>query len=467
MKKNFLCVIFIILSCFIFNNYYHVFAKETSSNVNLVITFDNKGINYGLKSLILKDGGQIIEQLPEINSIEVKCNSELIPKIQKYYGVTSIYPELKMKLPSENSIDLNQNTEISTNIDSDLYDKYQWDIKKVTYNGKSFKIESGNHNVVVGIIDTGVDTKHPDLKSNFLGGENFVTQNFEDDSTETGDRNDIEDRNGHGTHVAGTIAGNGRIKGVAPNIGFKSYRIFDKKGDTSATIAASAIIQATKDKVNVINLSFSGYDLKGKCYWKDPSDNKIYRLADDMSEYSIYKRAIKYAIKHGVVVVTSAGNDKLNCADKINVANYLNNEYSSEGFEYKGLGLEVPGTIKGVINVSATDINDNLASYSNYGDGFIDVAAPGGDSKNRSVANWYFDMCLSTYKNNSYKFEEGTSMAAPKVSAVAGLIICKYRDITPKEVTKRIYKSATYLQNDNFNEYFGHGLVNAYNALNN
>ncbi|MCS4482248.1 S8 family serine peptidase [Clostridium botulinum] len=62
-----------------------------------------------------------------------------------------------------------------------------------------------------------------------MGGENFVSKGFNDDETETGNSNDIEDRFGHGTYVAGNIAANGKVKGVAPNIGFKSYRVFDSK----------------------------------------------------------------------------------------------------------------------------------------------------------------------------------------------------------------------------------------------
>src|SRR3712207_129380 len=100
----------------------------------------------------------------------------------------------------------------------------------------------------------------------------------------------------------GNIAGNGRIKGVAPDIGFKSYRVFDSKGDTNASIMSSAIIKAADDGVNVINLSMSGYDLKGKCYWTDSETGIKHDLGDDMAEYELYKRAIQYALSHNVVV---------------------------------------------------------------------------------------------------------------------------------------------------------------------
>lgn len=434
-------------------------AEElTASNVDLIISFNNNKIDKDVEEFITKYGGQVDNELSELGSIEVKCKSALILDIKNYSSVTAIVPNHKIKLSQDKIKTLDESS--GSNLEKgDLYNEYQWDIKKVTNNGKSFDLESGNHNVVVGIIDTGVNKNHNDLKANFLGGENFVPKGFEDDDTEAGDHDDINDRTGHGTHVAGTIAGNGRIMGVAPNIGFKSYRIFNSKGDTTDAIVSSAIIKATKDGVKVINLSIGGYDLKGKCFYTDPITRKTSKLDDDMEEYSIYKRAIKYAVDSGVTVVTSAGNDSLDCSNKNNVAQFINGKYDEQGFKYEGLGYEIPGTIKGVITVSATGTTNKISLYSNYGSKFIDIAAPGGDFIN-NVA----DMCLSTYKNG-YTFAQGTSMAAPKVSAVAALIICKYGYLDSKDVAKRIYKSSESLEDDS-NKYFGHGLVNAYNALN-
>ena len=464
IKKIHIC--FILILALILINSKNTYAQQVNNNVNLIIAFNNS-INSVLEQYITQSGGQVISELPDINAIEVKCDPKLIPEIQNYSDVSSISPESIIRLP-EYKTNINLNTNLNTNAsieNHDLFNTYQWDIKEVTNGGKSFDLQTGNHNVVVGIIDTGVDENHPDLKLNFLGGENFVPKNFNNDSTETGNPSDIEDRVGHGTHIAGTIAGNGRIEGVAPNIGFKSYRVFNSSEETNDSIVAAAIIKATKDKVNVINLSLGGYEIKGTCYWTDPSTGKEYNLGNGMAEYSIYKKAIQYAINHGVTVVTSAGNDSLNCDDKKSITNYLNNQYSSQGFKYEGLGVEVPGTIKGVINVSATSINNHLSFYSNYGSGFIDIASPGGDLKNINDPNAYNEVCLSTYLNNGYTFMEGTSMAAPKVSATGALIICKYGNIGAINVAKKIYESSQKIRENDAYKYFGHGLVNAYSAL--
>lgn len=459
MKKLMVFLLSILITTFNLT-FSLVHAQELeSSDIDLIVVFNDNNIDYNVEKTILQSGGQVIKKFSELGSIEVKCKADVMTQIKSYPTVESISPNHTFKLSQEKMKEFNESSSFSTE-KADLYNMYQWDIKKVTNNGKSFDLESGNHNVIVGIIDSGVNKNHPDLKANFLGGENFIPKGFEDDSTEMGDPSDIDDSLGHGTHIAGTIAGNGRIMGVAPNMGFKSYRIFNSQGNTTASIVSSAIIKATNDGVKVINLSVGGYNLKGKCFWTDPSTGKTYKLGDDIAEYSLYKRAIQYAVKKGVTVVASAGNESLDCSDKTKITEYLNAQYSYQGFEYQGVGYEIPGSIKGVITVSATGPNDEFAPYSNYGSNFIDISAPGGNL----IIN-ISDMCLSTYQDG-YMFAEGTSMAAPKVSAVAALIICKYENINPKDVVEKIYKSAETLDNDDSSPYFGHGLVNAYNVLN-
>lgn len=465
--KKFLSFLLILSMCFVIKPSYSIKAEAISAKeTNLSITFTGNKINYDVEKLVIQSGGQVVSEIPEIASLKVKCSDELIPQILGCSGVESISPSLEMRLPSEKVIsfaDIKENAVSSET--ADLYDKYQWDIKRVTNNGESYKLGTGNHNVVVGIIDTGIDENHPDLKANILGGQNFVPANYKGDNTETGDKKDIQDRNGHGTHVAGTIAGNGRIKGVAPNIGVKSYRVFGEKGTTDSSIIANAIMKATDDGVNVISLSVGGYSLKGKCFWTNPKTGVVKRVGNDLADIEIFKRAVKYAVNHNVVVVAATGNEALNCHDKKDVTRYINTQTDDKSFSYEGLGYETPGTIKGVIGVSAVGPTDKLASYSNYGENFVDVTAPGGDLFKEDQSD-YYDLCLSSYiGEKKYAFMAGTSMSAPKVSAVAALAICKYGDIGTKQISKIIYKSCDKMGNDPSGMYYGHGMVNAYNLL--
>ena len=433
----------------------------SSENIDLVILFDEGTIDENVKDIITNSGGEIVREFPELGGIEVECTSDLITTIQSQDSVQSLAPNHVIKLSDEKTEKFVEPEGDSNIASADLYEEHQWDIKRVTNNGESFNLESGNHDVVVGIIDTGLDTTHPDLVNNFLGGKNLVPANFKNDSDETGDVNDIEDRLGHGTNIAGTIAANGRTKGVAPNIGFKSYRIFNQYEETNATICASAIMAATNDGVKVINLSISCYELKGKCYWTDPKTGIEYKQ-NDMAEYSLFKRAIKYAINNGVIVVAAAGNESQDCANRKELTKYLNKLYGKYGFKYDGLTYQAPATVKGVITVAATDKEDKLALYSNYGEDFIDISAPGGYISETSNIN---DMCFTTDIYSGYTFTQGTSLATPKVSAVAALIICKDKNLTPKEVGKKIYKTADKLDDNNTSKYYGAGMVNAYNAM--
>lgn len=456
-------IIFLIIGTMFKCNIVQADEINSDSSINLIVLFNND-IDVNVENLVNTSGGKILNKLSDIGGLEVECEPNLIPKIKSYNTVKSIAPNHIINMPEQKTINFNTYAkkeksmgELSNNSKDDLYNAYQWDIKRVTNNGKSFNLNSGNHNIVIGIIDSGVKKDHPDLKKNLMGGKNFVPKNFNDDKTETGNPDDIEDRFGHGTYVAGNIAANGRVKGVAPNIGLKSYRVFDANKNTDATIISAAIIKATNDGVRVINLSMASYDLKGKCYWIDPNTGIKYNLGNDMAEYELYKRAIKYAIKHNVVVVTAAGNDAVDCSNTKNLTQFINNQNSKYGFKYEGLTYEVPGTIKGVINVSATGKEDQIATYSNYGKNFIDLAAPGGDFPN---------LCLNTgISDSGYVYGEGTSIAAPKVSAIVGLVLCEKPNLTSKEVTKKIYKTCDKLYNNKSQQYYGAGLADAYNTL--
>jgi subtilisin family serine protease len=458
-KKNilYLVITLVIFSFTILHNTIGTNVTDINKkNIDLIILFKDNVIDKNVKDIITNCGGEFIKEFPELGGIEVKCSSDLTLKIKSEDSVLSLEPNNIIKLSDEKTEIFQEAIDNPNGKSNDLYENYQWDIKRVTNNGESFNLESGNHDVVVGIIDSGVDTTHPDLIGNFLGGKNLVPAGFKDDPSETGSLDDITDRFGHGTNVAGIIAANGRTKGVAPNIGFKSYRICNSLGETNATICSSAIIAATNDRVNVINLSLESYDLKGKRYLINSKSGIKSDLGDDMAGYLLLKRAIRYAEKNGVTVVASAGNKSLDCSNKNALTNYFNNEYADYGFKYVGSIYESPGTIKDVITVSATGISNKLASYSNYGQNFIDIAAPGGDTS---------DMCLTTATDSGYAFVDGTSFAAPKVAAVAALIVCKNREITPKLIANKIYNTADKLDNHEHSEYYGTGMINAYSAL--
>jgi major intracellular serine protease len=217
--------------------------------------------------------------------------------------------------------------------------------------------------IVVAVLDTGIDTTHPDLIPNIIGGRNFTPE---------GSPEDFTDNNGHGTHVAGTIAGNGKIKGVAPKAKILTCKVLDGDGSGSYYSIIEGLKYATKwrgvmgERVRIINMSLGGsYDDKG------------------------LREAVLDACAAGILVVVASGNE----GD--------NNEASYEfGF---------PALYNECVTVAACDENRKLAYFSNN-HLEVDIIAAG-------------VQVLSTYPKATYASLSGTSMATPHVAGILALLI--------------------------------------------
>jgi major intracellular serine protease len=263
--------------------------------------------------------------------------------------------------------------------------------------------------VVVAILDTGIDTTHPDLKDRIIDGRNFT---FE------GRSNDITDRNGHGTHVAGTIAGSEDgegVVGVAPEADLLICKVLDRNGSGSYRSITQAIKWATKwrgpngERVRIINMSLGG-----------PSP--------DEKQYD----AILQACSEGILVVVASGNEG-------------DSDESSMEFGW-------PAGYNECITVSASDEEKKLAPFSNNSKE-VDVMAPGVD-------------VLSTYPVGKYAVLSGTSMATPHVAGALALIINigeRYfdRTLTESEIYALLVESCCSLGYRPSSE--GHGIIDLTN----
>lgn len=202
-----------------------------------------------------------------------------------------------------------------------LYARYQWNLP-IIETEKGWGIGRGNQNVIVGVVDTGVDLNHPDLKGHLLEGTNVVSEG------NSAPNDDV----GHGTHVAGVISAlvnNG--EGVAGMSWFNPIlpvKVLDSSGSGSTYAVAQGVIWAADHGAKVINLSLGNY-----------------------ADAQFLHDAIRYAYNKDVVIIAAAGND--------------NTERPS-----------YPAAYPEVFAVAATDANKNKASFSNYGD-HIAVSAPG------------------------------------------------------------------------------------------
>ncbi|MDZ5471531.1 S8 family serine peptidase [Bacillus sp. 31A1R] len=423
-----------------------VSQAKTVDQKYIVVFKDQEKLPSGYESLVSKAGGQIEYKLEKLGAVEVSSeNPNFLNEIKKSSLVSQAGAENKL-YPETPAIEEALTAEELESAGADLYQTLQWDIKQVTNNGESWKLPNGTgkpssgDDIVVAVIDTGIDYNHPDLKENYAYGKSFVPG-----------YPDPMDQNSHGTHVAGSIAAKGRTMGVGPDLKVAAYRVFGPTGGASTAHIADALMTAADDNVDVVNMSLGGYD-----WYQDPA----YATKDIVADVLLFNRAIQYAIKKGVTVVGSAGNNGVD----------LKSPGQLSGDD-KGATHRSPSN-QGLIRVSAGGQMKNLAFYSNYGVGKIDVMAPGGDlGPNYNPAtgtgrdNTY--LCLATIPGGGYGYKAGTSMAAPKVAALAGIIIAKHGkdNISPAQVKHIIQASSEDVFKNGYDAEAGHGLINAVNAL--
>lgn len=421
------------------------YAKDVDKNYIVVFKSEaNLPSNY--EELVGKLGGKVTKALPKLGAIEVNSdNPSFMKEIQKSSSVldvgieNTIYPEAPAAVEQ---LDVDWTSTPA----NDLYNTYQWDIKQVTNNGESWNLEGGTgkstngKDIVVAVVDTGIDYTHPDIKNNYAYGKSFVPG-----------ITDAMDEDGHGTHVAGSIAGNGRVLGIGPELKVAAYRVFGPTGGAYTSDIANALMTAADDNVDVVNMSLGGYD-----WFQNPD----YATRDTVADVRLFNRAIQYAIKNGVTVVGSAGNAALDLSSPGKLSG-----------DDRGATHRSPSS-QTLIRVAAGGQEKNLTFYSNYGVGKIDVIAPGGDYGTAWLETGDASLrdrnklCLSTVPGG-YAFYAGTSMAAPKTAGLAGVIIAKYgKDVlSPAQVKSIIQRSADDWFKPGYDGESGFGAINAVNAL--
>ena len=310
---------------------------------------------------------------------------------------------------------------------------------------EAWELSTGSDDVIVAVIDTGI-LSHPDLEGRLVPGYDFIADadnaadgdGIDPDPTDPGDScGGLFPSSFHGTHVAGTIGANTNngvgVAGVTWAGKIMPLRVLGCEGGTSFDIVQAVRFAAGLDnasntlpaqRADIINLSLGG-------------------AGGSFSEEQTFLEAQAA----GSLIIAAAGNEGSS------IPNY-------------------PAAYEGVISVSATTIDDRMASYSNFGS-TIDLAAPGGDNTADLNGDAQPDLVLSTDGDDdgpitpSYEFKAGTSMAAPHVAGVAALMKALLPELTPQTFAQAL--EAGQLTDDlgeaGRDDFFGAGRINALKAM--
>lgn len=394
MKKLLLVSLFILGLWFALSNFKGLANKGhyESIIVNFREDIENVNIEQDIKTIASQ-----YQESPKLNSIFSSTDNLYVLE-----GDENLIKNLKKSPLSKQIKYIEPNYIYQTlEVPNDPNYSQQWNLRSI--NIEQAWDDSKGEGVTVAVIDTGV-SRVPDLqKTEFVEGYDFVN-----------DRVEAIDDNGHGTHVAGTIAestnNNYGVAGIAYKAKIMPLKVLSGSGGGTVADIAEAIRFAADHNADVINMSLGGG-----------------------GENQVMKEAIDYAYDQGVVIIAAAGNENRNAAS-------------------------YPARYPKVISVSATDSAGIKASYSNYGAG-VDISAPGGSETGKIIQE--------TIKGNSGQPEflglQGTSMASPHVAGVAALIKASGIE-SPQEITEILKQSVRKIGEDPLNHY-GAGQLDAGQAV--
>ena len=280
----------------------------------------------------------------------------------------------------------------------------QWGLNKIE-GPKAWGITTGSSQVIIAVIDSGVDLDHPDLQNKVVAGWDFVNNDAYPD-----------DDHSHGTHVAGIAAAATNnalgVAGVSWDARIMPVKVLDSGGSGYMDDVIAGMEYAADHGAQVLNLSLGS-----------------------VTSSSALQDAVNYARNRGAVVIAAAGNCGSGCII---------------GGQYYYNPLMYPASCQNVVGVAATTSTDGWASFSEHNT-YVDLSAPG----------------VGIYSTipNGYGYKDGTSMATPFVSGLAALVLSRWPDYTPSQVETALFNNADDLGSSGRDDYFGYGRVNAFSTL--
>ena len=386
-------------------------SAKADEELSVIIFFKKKDGTEAAKTMaqsaavyaVEAKGGKVKHRYALVDAVSAMMTAGRIEELAASGDIERIYYDEVVSLPPTQPVKPALSTSTQT-----IGANYVWET--LGYTGTGIK---------VAVIDTGINYSHPDLGGGFGSGKK-VASGYDFANNDP----DPMDDHGHGTHVAGTVAANGSIKGVAPNATLFAVKVLNSAGSGSLSSIIAGIDWSVANGADIISMSLGGTT--------QPTDEfeSVLNMVSDA------------AVDKGVVVVVAAGNSG------------------------PGTGtIAYPGSSRKVITVGASDDkdtssigDDTIAPFSSRGPsafGRLDpeVVAPGVNIN-------------STSYTGNYTIMSGTSMATPHVSGAAALLLQKNHSLTPAEVRRILMHTASNLTALNIHVFEkGAGIINLTNTF--